>query len=215
MKTYLYKPIKNIKYIGIKRVCTTCGIEKPLTEFRSKIRGWFGKGSCCKGCTSKYERKRLHKVRQNPEKYERTLEKARLWRKNNPEKERAKAKRNKLRIMSTPEGILNRRISTGMRLSLKNGKQGYCWESLVGYTVEVLKKHIEKRFLPGMSWENTAKWHIDHKIPIAAFNFETPGDIDFKRCWALKNLRPLWAVDNQKKRDKVDRPFQPSLSIAV
>lgn len=56
-------------------------------------------------------------------------------------------------------------------------------------------------------------WHIDHKIPKSAFNFETPEDIDFKRCWALKNLQPLWAAENIKKHDRVDKPFQPSLAI--
>jgi hypothetical protein len=66
-----------------------------------------------------------------------------------------------------------------------------------------------------MSWENYGKWHIDHRIPIDAFNFTCPEDIDFTQCWALRNLRPLWAVDNIKKSNKLEKPFQPSLLLRV
>lgn len=85
----------------------------------------------------------------------------------------------------------------------------------IGYSIEALKRHLEKQFLPGMTWENYGKWHIDHIIPKAAFNIESVNDIDFKRCWALKNLRPLWAHDNCSKRDTLEKPFQPSLTIAA
>jgi hypothetical protein len=34
---------------------------------------------------------------------------------------------------------------------------------------------------------------------------------DFKRAWALSNLQPLWAIDNQRKSAKLAAPFQPSL----
>jgi 5-methylcytosine-specific restriction endonuclease McrA len=54
---------------------------------------------------------------------------------------------------------------------------------------------------------------VDHIIPIAVFNFEKPEDIDFRRCWALKNLQPLESKQNQSKGAKIDRPFQPALMI--
>lgn len=34
-----------------------------------------------------------------------------------------------------------------------------------------------------------------------------------RRCWALKNLRLLLAKDNIKKKDKLKKPFQPSLLL--
>lgn len=75
--------------------------------------------------------------------------------------------------------------------------------------------HLERQFLPGMTWENHGRfgWHIDHIIPLSAFNFETPDHIDFKRAWALSNLQPLWWQDNLKKRAKIEGAFQPSLAI--
>jgi len=62
-----------------------------------------------------------------------------------------------------------------------------------------------------MAWGNIDKWHIDHKTPIAAFNFEKPEDEDFKKCWALENLQPLWAKENMKKHKKLVKPVQQSL----
>ena len=87
-----------------------------------------------------------------------------------------------------------------MRRSIKSGsKAKRKWEGLVGYDLDQLKEHLEERFKPGMNWSNYGKWHIDHVIPRAAFSYKTPDDLDFKRCWALGNLQPLWAVENQRK----------------
>ena len=47
------------------------------------------------------------------------------------------------------------------------------------------------------------------------FTYETPEDIDFKRCWALKNLQPLEAKENLRKQAKLDKPFQPSLLVNI
>ena len=34
----------------------------------------------------------------------------------------------------------------------------------LGCNIKTFKKHIEKQFTEGMSWENCSAWHIDHKI---------------------------------------------------
>jgi hypothetical protein len=116
-------------------------------------------------------------------------------------------------LKGNPVKILRDRISHGMRNSLTYSKKGGSWETLVDYSLDDLKKHLEKRFTPGMSWHNIKDWQIDHKIPVSAFNFKTVKDIDFKRCWALKNLQPLWAKDNQSKGAKLEAPFQPSMAF--
>jgi hypothetical protein len=91
------------------------------------------------------------------------------------------------------------RIASLMGYSLKGRKAGCRWESLVGYTLTDLMAHLESKFSPGMSWANIGEWHIDHKRPRSAFKYDSPSDPQFKRCWALKNLQPLWAVDNMAK----------------
>ena len=111
-----------------------------------------------------------------------------------------------------PRPKISKAVCDGVYRSIKN-KGGRQWESLVDYTKEDLVKHLEKQFKPGMTWDNYGKWHIDHKIPIAAFNFTRPEHEDFKRCWSLKNLQPLWASENSAKGATLAKPFQPSLEI--
>ena len=78
-----------------------------------------------------------------------------------------------------------------------------------------LKSHIESQFHNGMSWENYGRkgWHIEHIIPMKAFNFISKDDIDFKRCWALKNIQPIWAKENHRKSASIEGHFQPSLLL--
>jgi len=121
----------------------------------------------------------------------------------------------KQRMASDPQFRLDRSFSQRIRESLKSGKNGAPWESLVEYSLSDLTAHIEKQFLPGMTWDNYGEWHIDHRIPLSAHCYEKPTDIDFQRAWALKNLRPMWALDNISKGARLERPFQPSLAIAI
>lgn len=137
------------------------------------------------------------------------------WNHKNQDRVRALARIVQAKERSTPRGMLNHRMSVSIRETLKGTKNGKKWQELAGYTLEELKKHFEKQFIFGMSWENMGIWHIDHVIPIAAFNFTKPDDIDFKRCWAIKNLRPLWREDNAIKHNKLSRPFQPALAIGI
>jgi hypothetical protein len=137
------------------------------------------------------------------------------WLSNHPGKIAEYSRRRTKLIKNSPRDNLRKQISCLIAYSLKhNGsKRGRKWELLVGYTVEQLKVHIERNFLAGMSWENRNEWHIDHIIPVSAFNFEAPEDVDFKKCWSLKNLRPLWAKDNIEKGNKLEKPYQPSLLL--
>ena len=65
----------------------------------------------------------------------------------------------------------------------------------------------------GYAWDDylNGKLHVDHKIPIKAFNFEKTSDEDFKRCWALKNLQLLPVIKNLLKGAKLSKHFQPTL----
>lgn len=100
---------------------------------------------------------------------------------------------------------LHQSFSARVNQSLQHGKNGRPWEKLVGYTLAELKAHLEKRFQQGMLWNNYGKfgWHIDHIVPVAVFDFSSFDDEQFKRCWALSNLQPLWAKDNWEKNSKV------------
>lgn len=73
---------------------------------------------------------------------------------------------------------------------------------LVGFTPTELFSHLQSLFKPGMTWENYGKWHIDHKKPDSLFSYNTVYDQEFKDCWSLNNLQPLWAKDNLSKGSK-------------
>lgn len=107
--------------------------------------------------------------------------------------------KNKRRHNRRPKYRLSNNIRTGISKSFRTGKPGL-WEKLVGYTTAELREYLQRRFEPGMSWENYSRWHIDHIRPIACFDFSTYQDNDFKRCWSLFNLQPLWAKDNWTKK---------------
>jgi len=106
-------------------------------------------------------------------------------------------------------------MASEIRQTISGHKRYRKWEELVGYTTKQLIRHLERQFLPGMSWDNHTRtgWHIDHIIPRTAFNFSKPEHPDFKKCWALKNLRPMWSVDNIRKFNHLEKPFQPSLAL--
>ena len=107
---------------------------------------------------------------------------------------------------------LNDKISRAIRLSLKGNKAGRHWESIVGYSFNDLKEHLEKTLPRGYTWQQC---HIDHIIPISVFNYTSPEHIDFKRCWALSNLRLLPAKENIIKKDTIYKPFQPALQYKI
>lgn len=109
------------------------------------------------------------------------------------------------RTKSDPKFALNRRVRALIGSSLRrynSSKNGKSWKLVVGYSIDELFNHIERQFLPGMSWENRDEWHVDHIVPVASFDYDSPDHPDFKACWALTNLRPLWSGDNIRKSDK-------------
>ena len=110
---------------------------------------------------------------------------------------------------------LNHKISYMIWKSLKCNKAGRKWESLVGYNLKDLMRRLKRTMPKGYIWQDflRGKLHIDHKIPKKAFNFTKPEHADFKKCWALKNLRLLPARENIKKGSKLYKPFQPALEI--
>jgi Uri superfamily endonuclease len=73
---------------------------------------------------------------------------------------------------------------------------------LLEFTVEELMRHLQRQFLPGMNWENYGRWHVDHILPLASFNYQSAADPEFKVAWALTNLRPMWARENISKGAK-------------
>ena len=68
-------------------------------------------------------------------------------------------------------------------------------------SLKFLWQHLERQFQSGMTKENYGKWHVDHIIPCASFDFSDPEQQ--KKCFHYTNLQPLWAHENYSKGIKI------------
>jgi len=85
--------------------------------------------------------------------------------------------------------------------SIKNG--GSILDYLP-YSIDELKQHLESQFDDKMNWDNYGSyWHIDHIIPQSKLLYSSMTDDNFQKCWTLDNLRPLEAIENIKKSNKI------------
>jgi hypothetical protein len=107
-------------------------------------------------------------------------------------------------------GIISNMINKQLESygSTKNGKS--CLDYLP-YSIQELKEHIEQQFEIWMNWDNHGKydsklwddndqstwtWQIDHIVPQSDLPYSSMTDDNFKKCWALSNLRPYSAKQN-------------------
>ena len=162
----------------IKADGTTCGKRKCVDESRRKTKI---------ANDSKARKKGGYRYEQ----YRKTQNKVqKVWKKN--------------KYHTDPKYNITKRIRGSLRNSLKEIRKNAPTFTLLGYTPIELVKHLESQFQDGMSWDNMNEWHIDHIRPVASFNYDSTEHPDFKKCWALNNLQPLWAADNIRKGDKWD-----------
>lgn len=83
----------------------------------------------------------------------------------------------------------------------RGGISGRVVREMSGCSLPDLREHVERLFLPGMSWDNWAfdGWHLDHVRPLASFDLRDPAQV--RAAFHFTNLQPLWAKDNLTKRD--------------
>lgn len=168
--------------------CSVCKITKPATiqYFHKHLRSKTGFKNSCKEC------RKIETHNYNIS--ERCKTKAKQRRKNDIQ---WKIKKN---VGSTICNYLKKQGA---------GKNASCFKYL-GYSVEELKIHLEAQFEPWMNWENwgvgsTSRktWNIDHIYPQSKLPYDSYEHPNFKKCWALQNLRPIYAIENIKKKDKL------------
>ena len=187
--------------------CCGCKAKKPACFghfYRQKATS-DGYTSLCRDCDR--ERSRLAKRiarsegKIKPPPAEKSREYTSNWRKKNLDKARASARASRQKRSSDPLYRAMSNMGRRVRDMLK-GRQGSTRH--LPYDANALKMHIERQFCEGMTWENYGKeWHIDHILPISSFKCRGDKDEEFNACWALSNLRPLWAFDNMSKGAKI------------
>jgi len=139
------------------------------------------------------EYKKAHRL-SNPDIYRKS---SKAYAQNHPD--RINASRAKY-LNSNPSQKVASLLRSRIGKALSGGMKYESTENLTGCSFTDLKKHIEDKFLPGMSWENRSRWHIDHIRPCASFNLSF--EDQQRECFNYTNLQPLWALDNIKKGHK-------------
>ena len=212
--------------------CTKCGRELSIEQFykRSDYGSSIKYRAHCKDCfniavsfrqKNNPEKARITSAKwrqNNPDKAKiaetrwrgRNPEKCRTkraaWRKNNPEKYRImQARRRKRRRAHDLNFKLRLNVRAHIHSALKGNMKSDRTIRLLDCSIDDLRTHLEKQFQPGMTWSNYGLrgWHIDHIIPLSHFDFTDP---EQQRCaWHYTNLQPLWAEDNIKKSNKIEK----------
>lgn len=208
----------------MSKTCNKCKIEKSLNSYHKDKHKKDGLYGFCKNCTKKKvndyrisnvklikEKKKIHRE-ENQEQYNKKRREKYL---KNRDKERTQQKiyfnnnkhiwniYSKNQYRNNPifklKLILRNRINKIINSNLKSGS---VIEDL-GCTIEQLRKHLEKQFKSGMTWENHSQfgWHIDHIKPLASFDLTNREE--FLQACHFTNLQPLWWDENLSKSSRV------------
>ena len=193
------------------KTCTGCNKTKALTEFHKHCRRPDGLSSRCKVCrkaaNKKYyyqntekDRARYNKYIQRPgvKKKRRAYDRKRS---KHPEVKKRKNARARERRKTDPQFKLRCNLRARLRMALKGKLKSASTMSLLGCSQKHVMEHLEKQFLPGMTWGNQGKWHIDHMMPCASFDLSDPEQQ--RRCFHYTNLQPLWGTENCSKGDNI------------
>jgi len=142
---------------------------------------------------------------------ERFKELQRRWREQNPSKGNEYFKR---RYAEDPQFALAYKVRARVYQAIQRGgasKTGRT-EELIGCSFDFLRQHIERQFKGKMSWDNPSSFHIDHIIPLAAFDLTDPTQLKVACNW--QNMRPLSPRKNMSKGAKLLHP-QQQLPLSV
>ena len=192
------------------KYCKGCNKCKPLTEFHKRSASPDGLQSQCKVCNSarviKWQKSNPEKHYAKNRKYSKNnREKERAWHRKSRQRPEAKKKRNarqRERRKTVPAFKIRNYLSSRLWYVLKGNPKSASTMTLVGCSISHLKDHLEKQFLPGMTWENYGPvWHVDHMMPCASFDLIDPEQQ--RRCFHYTNLQPLWGPENCGKGDKI------------
>jgi hypothetical protein len=170
---------------------------------------------CSKFCSNEYRNKYVTEYEQQYKQERKEIEKR--FRQNHKEqiKKRRQTKKNKeymknyrkehkLKVKEYRKKYrqtLIVKIKEYLRCRIWHALKGKCKSAqtmkLIGCSIDFFKQHLEKQFKKGMSWQNYGQWHVDHIKQCWKFDLSKKSE-QFK-CFNYKNLRPLWAKENQSR----------------
>ena len=206
----------------ITKTCNACRVEYPKTAefffYKNKKKNYFQ--PYCKDCFSadkkKHYQENKEKITARQQKYYQNnrgviCEKTRMHA-SKPEVKKRRNERERQRRREDPVYKIQHYVRVAINRGLRESdgvKTCSIWEVLP-YTPKEFRTHMETHdeWEDWMKWENWGLgdgcWNIDHIIPQSLLPFDTLDHPNFLKCWGLENLRPLDAIENIKKGNKVD-----------
>lgn len=129
---------------------------------------------------------------------EHSLQQAKKYQELNKEKVQAYQREyRKKRYAEDPQYRIAQTLRARLNGALKNKQKTGSAIKDLRCSVEFLMKHLESKFVDGMTWDNYGEWEIDHIIPVSQFDLSNREEL-LKAC-NYTNLQPLWEKDNIRK----------------
>jgi len=142
------------------------------------------------------------RISKRPEVTKQRTTRMKVWREKNKEKIcKYKKEYEHRRCIEDPGYKLRVNLRKRIAIAIKyNQKSGSAIKDL-GCSIPELKKYIEAKWLPGMTWNNWSRkgWHLDHIKPLS--HFDLTNREQFLQACNYTNLQPLWWLDNIKKNN--------------
>ena len=200
-----------------EKFCSNCGKIKDINDFSKNKYKLDKHQSQCKQCINESRRNEEYRniMREwRGQNHEGIVEYRKGWMEENREEMRLYAREWQRNARKKPFMKLRDLLNNAMRHCLEKIKHADPNKTFrikyLPYTLEELQLHLESLFEPWMTWENHGiadpnrkTWQIDHIIPQSLLPFDSFDHPNFFTCWALENLRPLEALENIKKGNKL------------
>ncbi len=210
---------KLIVVIPETKICLKCNVEKVSKEFAKNKQRKDGLNAYCKECVGIWYKNHYYQNKKdidkhNRESYRRNIESKRKYAAEHKEQRNQRCRlRGRIRRLQDSCYKLRKNISGSIAGALRRNsgsKRGISCLQFLPYTIQQLKEYLESQFDCYMSWENHGRcdinrytWQIDHITPQDLLLYDSMEHPNFQKCWALENLRPLRAIDNLKKGNRI------------
>lgn len=131
------------------------------------------------------------------------------WRKANPDKWREHKRKQHRKQRQRPINRIISNVRKRLRDVMKGKRNAL---NVVGCTRKQLQQHLQSQFTKDMHWNNYGTyWHVDHIVPVSHFDLNNPEHR--KLVHHYTNLRPMEAMANMVRGNKIERPLQICLPL--
>lgn len=216
-----------------EQVCTKCNVPKPRRDFTVNLSAASGLQAHCKECKATGQRAYAAKHREPIREYsqQHRVDNAAILREKRRKKyelnrdaildkasiaygktdratlRKKQAAREKYRMKNDPSFRLIKLLRGRIRQFIKSGSSSLSTMELLGCSADEFRDYFESEFTDGMTWAAVmdGQIHIDHDIPLSAFDMHDPIHQRVAIHWS--NCKPLWASDNLHKSQAVPVDF--------